>query len=294
MLAPWKKSYDQPREHIKKQRHYVANKGLYSQIYCFSSSHMWMWELDHKESWMLKNWFFLTGVLEETLQSPLDYKKIKLVNPKCKTVLNIHWKGWCWSSNSLATCCKNRLIRKDSDTRKDWRQEEKGATENERVGWHHRLNGHEFEQALGDSEGQGNLVCYSPWGRKESDMIEQLNNKSSIHRILNICIYFRHQILGDKTQTTFIYKMYILIIKNEKSNKRDENIKYLGTSLFLKICSHRLLPTYVFVIGITAHTYFSTLHACLSIHVLHFAYNEAMPKKAQTTAQLNSSHTLVK
>ena len=82
MLAPWKKSYDKPRQHIKKQRHYFANKCPSSQSYGFSSSHVWMWELDHKESWVLKNWCFWTVVLEKTLESTLDCKEIKPVNPK--------------------------------------------------------------------------------------------------------------------------------------------------------------------------------------------------------------------
>ena len=82
MSVPWKKSYDQPRQHIKKQRHYFANKGPSSQSYGFSSSHVWMWELDHKESWVPKNWCFWTVVLEKTLESPLDYKEIKPVSPK--------------------------------------------------------------------------------------------------------------------------------------------------------------------------------------------------------------------
>ena len=82
MLAPWKKSYDQPRQHIKKQRHYFTNKGPSSQSYGFSSSHVWMWELDYKESWGLKNWCFWTVVLEKTLESPLDCKEIQPVHPK--------------------------------------------------------------------------------------------------------------------------------------------------------------------------------------------------------------------
>ena len=82
MLPPWKESYDQPRQHIKKQRHYFPNKGLSSQSYGFSNSHAWMWELDYKESWALKNWCFWTVVLEKTLESPLDYKEIQPVNPK--------------------------------------------------------------------------------------------------------------------------------------------------------------------------------------------------------------------
>ena len=81
-LAPWKKSYDQPRQHIKKQRHHFANKGLYNQSYGFSSSHVWVWELDHKEGWAPKNWCFWTVELEKTVESPLDGKQIKLVNPK--------------------------------------------------------------------------------------------------------------------------------------------------------------------------------------------------------------------
>ena len=82
MLTPWKESYDQPRQHIKKQRHYFANKSPSSQGYGFSSSHVWMWELDYKESWVLKNWCFWTVVLEKTLESPLDCKEIHPVHPK--------------------------------------------------------------------------------------------------------------------------------------------------------------------------------------------------------------------
>ena len=81
-LSPWKKSYDQPRQHIKKQRHYFANKGPYSRTYVFSSSQVWMWELDYNESWALQNWCFWTMVLAKTLESPLDSKEIKAVNPK--------------------------------------------------------------------------------------------------------------------------------------------------------------------------------------------------------------------
>ena len=82
MLAPWKKSYDKPRQCIKKQNHYLATKGVYSQSYGFSSSHVWMWELDHKEGWALKNWCFWPVALEKTLESPLDSKEIQPVHPK--------------------------------------------------------------------------------------------------------------------------------------------------------------------------------------------------------------------
>ena len=104
-LAPWKKSYNQPRQHIKKQRHYFANRGLSSQSYGFSSGHVWMWELDYKGSWVPKNWCFWTVMLEKTLESPLDCKQIKPVHPKGNRSWKIHWKDWCWSwnSNTLAT-----------------------------------------------------------------------------------------------------------------------------------------------------------------------------------------------
>ena len=173
MLTPWKESYDQPRQHIKKQRHYFANKGLSSQGYrldCFSSSHVWMWELDYKESWVPKNWWFWTVVLEKTLESPLDCKEIKPVNPKGN-------QPWIFIGRTNAEAevpilwlpdVKSQLTGKDPDAGKDWRQEEKGTTENEMVGWHHQHNGNEFEQVLEDSDRQGSPACCSPWGHKET------------------------------------------------------------------------------------------------------------------------------
>ena len=108
MFAPWKKSYDQPRQHIKKQRHYFANKGPSSQSYGFSSSHVWMWELDHKESWALKNWCFWTVVLEKTLESPLDCKEIQPVNPKGNQswILIGRTDTETEAPNTLATWCE--------------------------------------------------------------------------------------------------------------------------------------------------------------------------------------------
>jgi len=147
MLAPWKESYDQPRQHIKKQRHYFANRGPFSQGYGFSSSHVWMWELDCEEGWAPKNWCFWTVVLEKTLESPLDSKEIKPVHPKGN-------QSWIFIGRTHAEAetpilcspdVKNWLIWKDPDAGKDWRWEEKGMTEYEMVGWHYRLNGHEFE-----------------------------------------------------------------------------------------------------------------------------------------------------
>ena len=137
-----------PRRHIKKQRHHFANKGLYSQSYGFSSSHVKMWDLDHKKGWAPKNWFLWTVVLEKTLESSLDCKEIKSVNSKGNQPWIFHWKDWCWSSNTLATWCKELTHCKTpwyGDVGKDWRQEEKGMTEDEVVGWYYRLNGHEFE-----------------------------------------------------------------------------------------------------------------------------------------------------
>ena len=147
MLAPWKKSYDKPRQHIKEQRHHFADKSLFSQSYGFSSSHLRMWELDHKESWAPKNWYFWTVVLEKTLESPLNSKEIQPVNPKGN-------QSWIFIGRTDAKAettvlwlpdVKNWLIWKDPDAGKDWRQEEEGMIEDEMVGWHHRLNEHEFE-----------------------------------------------------------------------------------------------------------------------------------------------------
>ena len=111
MLTPWKESYDHPRQqrHIKKQRHYFDDKIPSSQRYGFSSSYVWMWELEYKEGWALRNWCFWTVVLEKTLECPLDCKELQLVNAKRNTsVLSIHWKDWCWSwnSNTLAPWCE--------------------------------------------------------------------------------------------------------------------------------------------------------------------------------------------
>ena len=132
------KSYDQPRQHTKKQRHYFASKGLSSQSCGFSSSHVWMWELDYKESWALKNWCFWTVVLEKTFESLLDCKEIQPVHPKGN-------QSWLFIGRTDAEAetpilwppdSKNWLTRKDPDAGKDWRQEEKGMTEDEMVGWH--------------------------------------------------------------------------------------------------------------------------------------------------------------
>ena len=166
MIAPLKKNIDKLRQHIKKQRTHFADKGSYSQSCGFSSSEVWMWELDCKEGWGLKNWYFWTVMLGKPLESPLDIKEIKQINPKGNQL-------WIFIGRTDGEAealifrppgGKSWLIGKDSEAGTDWGQEKNGVTDGEMVGWHHWLNGHEFEQTLGDNEGQGSLMCFSPWG----------------------------------------------------------------------------------------------------------------------------------
>ena len=167
MLPPWKKSYDKPRQHIKKQRHHFTDKGPSSQSYGFSSGHVWMWELHYKEGWALKSWCFWTVVLEETLESSLDCKEIQSVYPngnqfwifigrtdaEAETII-------LWSPDE-----KNRLTGKDPDAGKDWRQEKKGM---KRMRW---LDGITNSMAMSLSNSgswwwTGSLACCSPRGRR--------------------------------------------------------------------------------------------------------------------------------
>ena len=136
-----------------------------------------MWELNYKESWAPKNWCFWTVVLEKTLESPLDCEEIQPVHPKGD-------QSWIFTGRTDAEAevlilwlpdAKNWLIGKDPNAGKDWRQEEKGTSEDVMVGWHHWLDGHEFEQVLGAGDGQGGLTCCGPLGQKESDTTEWLN-----------------------------------------------------------------------------------------------------------------------
>ena len=139
-------TYDQPRQYIKKQRHYFANKGPFSQSYVFSNSHVDV-RVDYKESWVPKNWCFWTMVLEKTLESPLDCKEVQPVHP------NVN-QSWIFIGRTDAEAetpilrspdVKSWLIGKDPDAGKDWRWKEKGMTEDEMAGWQHQLNGQEFE-----------------------------------------------------------------------------------------------------------------------------------------------------
>ena len=146
-------------------------------VYSFSSSHVWMWELDCEEGWALKNWRFWTVVFEKTLESPLD----------CKEIQPVHSEGdqpWDFFGGNDAEAetpvlwpphAKSWLIGKDSDAGRDWGQEEKGTTEDEMAGWHHWLDGRESQWTLGAGDGQGGLVFCDSWGQKESDTTEGLN-----------------------------------------------------------------------------------------------------------------------
>ena len=138
---------------------------------------VWMWELDCEESWAPKNWCFWTVVLEKTLESPLDCKEIQPAHPKEN-------QSWIFIERSDPEAetpilwppdAKRWLNWKYRDAGKDWRQEEKGSTEDAMVVWRYRLHGHEFEWTPGVGDGQGGLVYCDPWGRKESDTTEQLN-----------------------------------------------------------------------------------------------------------------------
>ena len=158
------------RQHIKKERHYFADKGSSSQSYGFSSGHVWMWELDCDKSWAPKNWCFWTVVLEKILESPLDCKEIQPVHSEAD-------QSWVFIGRNDVKAetpelwpphTKSWLIRKNSDARRDWGQEEKGTTEDDMAEWHHWLNGCEYELTPGVG-GQGGLACCNSWGRKELD-----------------------------------------------------------------------------------------------------------------------------
>ena len=163
---------------IFKSRDIPLPVGLSSQSCGFSSNPVWMWELDYKESWALKNWWFWTVVLEKTLESPLDCKEIQLIHPKGN-------QSWIFIGRTDVEAetpilrppdVKNWLIWKDPDAGKDWGQKEKGTAEDEMVGWHHQLNGHEFGWTLRVGDGQGGLACCGSWGyRVGHDWVSKLN-----------------------------------------------------------------------------------------------------------------------
>ena len=163
---------------LKSRDSNFANKGPSGQGYSFSSGHVWMWELACEESQAPKNWCFWTVVLEKTIESPLDCKEIQPVHPKGD-------QYWVFIGRTDAEAetpilwppdVKSWLTGKDPDARKDWGQEEKGTTEDEMAGWHHRLNGHGFEWTQGVGDGQGGLACCDSWGRRVGhDWATELN-----------------------------------------------------------------------------------------------------------------------
>ena len=165
--------------------------GLSSQGYGFSTSHVWMWELDYKESWARNNWCFWIVVLEKTLESPLKCKETQPVHPIGNQSwifigrTNVEGEGPIfWPPDG-----KKWLIGKDPDAGKDFKQEKKGTTEDEMVGWRHRLDGQEFKQAPGVGDGQGSLACCSPWGRQESkhDWAAELDWLTILHDEIKKC-----------------------------------------------------------------------------------------------------------
>ena len=178
MLAPWKESYDKPRQFIKRQRHYFAEKCPSSQSHVFSSNHTQTWELDHKEGWALKNWSFWTVLLEKTLENPLDSKAMNPINPKGNQprIFIVRTDAGAEARILWPLHAKSQLTGKDPDSVKNWEEEDKPATEDETVEWHHRLNGREFMQTPGESEAQGSLVCCTACVFKDSNMIEWLNS----------------------------------------------------------------------------------------------------------------------
>ena len=160
MLAPWKKSYNQVRQLVK-SRDIILPIKVHLVSYGFSSSHVWMWKLYHKESWALNHWCFWILVLEKTLENPLDCKEIKPVHPKGNCF-------WIFIGRTDAEAeipllwppdVKKWLIWKDPDEGKDWRPEEKGTKMDEIFGWHTILMGLNFKQALGAGDGQRSLMC---------------------------------------------------------------------------------------------------------------------------------------
>ena len=207
----------------------IADKDPYSQGCGLPSSHVWLWELDHKEGRAPKNWYLQTVVLEKTAENPVDRKEIKPVNLKGdqpwifvgRTDAEAEAPVF-WSSDA-----NSWLIGKFPDAGKDWGQK-KRVSGDEMAGWYHQCNGHELGQTLGDGEGQGGLVCYSPWGRKELDTTEWLSDNSHwcLHStysassiVLSILYLFTHWIFNNSMGYGFYFK------DEESGAQRDSDIR---------------------------------------------------------------------
>ena len=179
LLLPGRKAMtNTPRQYVEKQRHYFANKGPYSQGNDLPSGHVWLWQLDRTEGRTAKNWCFWTVVLEKTPESPLSSREIKPVTLK-------GFQPWIFTGRTEAEApvfwssdVHRRLTGKVPDSGKDRGQKEKRVSEDEMAGRHHQCNKYEIGQTVGDGEGQGGLVCYSPCGHKESDTTGWLNNSN--------------------------------------------------------------------------------------------------------------------
>ena len=219
LLLLWK-TFDQPRQYIIKKIHYFTNKAPSSQSCGFSSSHVWMWELDYKESWTPENWCFWTLVLKKNFESPLDCKEIQRVHPKGN-------QFWIFGGRTDAEAetpilwppdVKSCLIWKDPDAGKDWRWEEKGSTEDEMVGWHHQLNGHEFEKTHGSWWWTGRSGLLQPMGsqRVGHDWGTELNWASLLGKWMS---HSTRTILGNTVfpplhdLTTFVKNLLTLCVK---------------------------------------------------------------------------------
>ena len=186
MLTPWKKSSDQPRQHIQKQRHYFANKGPSSQGYGFSSGHVWMWQLDYKESWVLNNWCFWIVELEKTLESPLDCKEIQPVHPKGDQF----WVFIGRTDVEAETQYFGHLMQRVDSFERPWCLERLraggGGDDRKWDGWMASPTQWTRVWVNSDSDGQGGLACCSPWGRKESAGLSawsELWNHKQNHKI---------------------------------------------------------------------------------------------------------------